>query len=401
MKAIVLEAGASYGAQTDHGVRPPLVNQVLQVAARLGILDPGYAEDWWNEFEEELEEHGTNLRRVEEVLGNPSRGDHVGMLRGFVEQQLFVRSDDYLSTPVDFESVMSLVEGEVLGMHGLLKVQQMSPKKPTPADMLEQQLHLALCGSLVATTDRVVCPYHVALAKWLRPRDLVLSFNYDLLMDRALETRGDWAKNDGYGLDFHRIGKHSGTDGEWRVPLVTNSAVKLLKMHGSLNWLYCRDSWQSLNVDLYTGKPLKTCDVLYCLDDMNGAWRRDHPLYEWWARYEHEDDGYIFDLHSLIVPPTMNKAYRNMERFLGSIWGTALLHLLTRVEELVLIGYSLRPQDARSWWFFRKVAHESDSLRRVSVVDPSDEVFERIKSVFREREVVRAALTLEEFARAL
>jgi hypothetical protein len=238
----------------------------------------------------------------------------------------------------------------------------------------------------------------LALARWLDPGDVVLSFNYDLLIDRALESRGDWAKNDGYQLTFHRIGRHAGQDGEWREPLPTISRIALLKLHGSLNWLYCRDSWQNLNVDLYSGRPLKQNDTLYCLDDLNPAWREDHPRYEWWARYEHEHDGYIFDLHSLIVPPTLNKAYRNMERFLGPLWSQALLTMLAGATELYFVGYSLRPQDSRSWWLFRKVADEAEKLQSVYVVDPSDEVYERISNVFRERKVERAAHTLAEFS---
>lgn len=398
MKALVLGAGASFGSSDHHRVKPPMVSAVLSSAARLGVLDTHRTDEWWEEFETELRESGGDPDKLREMYDFDEAPEHLSALKGFVKQQMMVPPERLASEPVDFEVVMGLVEGEVLGYHGLLQRRRARPDLPGPADVLEQQLYLVLCGTLVEATKGIQCRYHDEIAGWLDPGDTVISFNYDLLVDRSLESRGDWAKNDGYGLRFHRIGSRTGDDVEWRPPLDTESRVRLLKLHGSLNWLYPRDSWQQMNLDLYTGKPLRSSDVLYCLDELASDWERDHPLYEWWARYEHEEDDYIFDLHSLIVPPTLNKAYRNSEKFLGPLWGEALELMLTRVQELYFIGYSLRQQDLRSWWLFRKVASESQSLRRVVVVDPSDEVFERISRVFQGLNVERGERTLGEFA---
>jgi hypothetical protein len=43
MRAIVLGAGASYGASDDHGIRCPMVDGVFRTAALLGLFDGTYA----------------------------------------------------------------------------------------------------------------------------------------------------------------------------------------------------------------------------------------------------------------------------------------------------------------------------------------------------------------------
>jgi hypothetical protein len=64
-----------------------------------------------------------------------------------------------------------------------------------------------------------------ALAKEkIKPGDTVLTFNYDLACERALHMAGLWEVGDGYGFD---LGLRS-------IPL---SKVRVLKLHGSTNWL--------------------------------------------------------------------------------------------------------------------------------------------------------------------
>jgi hypothetical protein len=267
--------------------------------------------------------------------------------------------------------------------------------------VLEQQLYLVLCGSPVATTKGIACTHYERIARWLRRGDIVVSFNYDLLIDHALASRGDWAMNDGYDLAFNGIGSHATYQPEWRVPLKTDSVVKLYKLHGSLNWLYCRDPWQQRNLDLHGAVYDRASRALYCLDDMHGDFLQDHPLYEWWARYEHDEGDYTFDLHSLIVPPSLNKPYRAIEGFIGDLWGSVLRRFLTEITEIYLIGYSMREMDLRAWWLFSKAADEASRLRTVHVIDPNDDVYKRVERIFGKYEVRRDYATVADFASAL
>jgi hypothetical protein len=64
-------------------------------------------------------------------------------------------------------------------------------------------------------------PLYDGLAKVLRPGDSVITFNYDLGVERALRAAGLWDIKRGYGFPI--------VDGE-------RSHVEVLKLHGSTNW---------------------------------------------------------------------------------------------------------------------------------------------------------------------
>jgi len=70
------------------------------------------------------------------------------------------------------------------------------------------------------------CPFHESLIRqWVAPGDTVVSFNYDLIADKACLARGDWDESTGYGwlnVDLYES--------------FVQSQVTLLKPHGSLNW---------------------------------------------------------------------------------------------------------------------------------------------------------------------
>ena len=67
-----------------------------------------------------------------------------------------------------------------------------------------------------------------------------ISFNYEILLDQVLtEARGRYDRDLDYGIDFANYEvptTHPGLD--WDPPRV-GRALSLLKLHGSLNWLYC------------------------------------------------------------------------------------------------------------------------------------------------------------------
>ncbi len=401
MRVIVLGAGASYGASNWNVVRPPLVDRFFSAAAAHGLLQSAFGRDQMENLKRTVHETGGDWSNVEKSVGGTFQG-HLATLKALVQEQLGVTPDELDTKPVNIERLFGLIEAELLGRVGFQRYRG-APSEKSFADALEQQLYLVICGTLIASTSGIDCEHHRKLAEWLEPGDVVLSFNYDLLADRALKARGGWSIDNGYGLKFHRVGHWASDGGKWRTPGRKTSEIRLLKPHGSLNWLYCRDPWESnVNVSLRGITPKSAPEDLYCLEDMHSDLAEDFPLFEWWARYEHEDkNGYAFDLHSLIVPPAITKHYRSFEPFIGGVWAQAVESLLVRATELYFIGYSLRAEDLRSWWLFRKAAVEAAKLRKVWVVDPSDDVLQRIRTVFAGRETDRRASTLGEFVGTL
>ena len=65
-------------------------------------------------------------------------------------------------------------------------------------------------------------PLYDEFARVLHPGDLVITFNYDLSIERALHAAGLWDIRTGYGFSIE--------DGEQPSP------VEVLKLHGSTNW---------------------------------------------------------------------------------------------------------------------------------------------------------------------
>ena len=66
--------------------------------------------------------------------------------------------------------------------------------------------------------------------KHVKANDVIITFNYDCLIERVLHEAGLWTVLDGYG--FPRVLKSS-KGGPPEPP----SSVKVLKLHGSLGWI--------------------------------------------------------------------------------------------------------------------------------------------------------------------
>ena len=46
---------------------------------------------------------------------------------------------------------------------------------------------------------------HLSLARKIEPKDVIITFNWDTLMDRALKQETNWCTDEGYGFKAHKI----------------------------------------------------------------------------------------------------------------------------------------------------------------------------------------------------
>ena len=145
----------------------------------------------------------------------------------------------------------------------------------------------------------------------LGPDDTVMTTNWDLLLDQALDAR--------FGTDASSVG----TD----AVIVRNGVERpvlprppLYKLHGSLNWLYCL-----------------RCQMLFV--DPTG-YVGDRGFYHS-ARGSENTCRCGMPLRSTLITPTYFKEYRT--RHLANIWSAAQHHL-AESDEWIFIGYSL-PRD--------------------------------------------------------
>lgn len=141
-----------------------------------------------------------------------------------------------------------------------------------------------------------------------------ISLNYDILIDNAITLRVDAVDLD-YGIDLMNYKfEHA-----WYPPDVSRS-IKLLKIHGSLNWLYCPICKK---VEITP----KEKGVTQLLDRNNS--RKRCRLCD--GRYS-----------PILIPPTYFKVMSNP--YLIQIWNHAE-DLLRECEEIVFCGYSMPDAD--------------------------------------------------------
>jgi hypothetical protein len=156
----------------------------------------------------------------------------------------------------------------------------------------------------------------------------VISLNYDVLLDNVLfnlaEVHGGLDARPSYACDIRTDAYRNRT----------KEYGKLLKLHGSLNWLYCA-SCRRLDVGMSdSGRSGVTCRVLEELFDQ-------HPLEEDYDRSAPcQECG--TPLRAVIITPTRAKDYRNPH--IQGIWYQAE-RLLRRAEHVCFIGYSLPDDD--------------------------------------------------------
>lgn len=176
--------------------------------------------------------------------------------------------------------------------------------------------------------------------------DVAISLNYDCVLEGALDCRGKWSPNGGYGSIINN-------------PLDCNapkSPATVLKIHGSANFI----------IFPFVGKPArKTISFDF-----------DERFFPRSAENKHLPAGAGTGKSYVIAPsyvkiPTVEVSYLMIDA----------LRATTKAENLLIIGSSLRPEDSFLTVlvtnFLRQPTWQS---RRIIVVDPyADSICERLK----------------------
>ncbi|WP_321430846.1 SIR2 family protein [uncultured Methanolobus sp.] len=183
-----------------------------------------------------------------------------------------------------------------------------------------------------------------------------ISLNYDILLDNALTKLGDGGASNidlNYGIRFrnekHRRSGHQNDD-TWSVPRVKN--VPLLKLHGSLNWIYC-PTCNSIKItpkrkgivdDIF--KDSEPCDSPFCKDGAS-------------------------EQKPIVVPPTFTKAYENP--FLVSIWLQAE-KVLQNATRIYFIGYSMPEADIHIQYLLKRSLFRQNGIHpKIIIIDKKNE----------------------------
>ena len=230
---------------------------------------------------------------------------------------------------------------EALGILDLLELRRESlrgfdpgdgPQQANRVQLIRLYLILAMSKAISDGLKKSNKPgWHQQLVNNLRAKALLsqtifVSTNYDLLIDGALGFQID------YGVEFS--GPHQFGSRRTLAP-GNQQPVKLLKLHGSLNWLYCPvcnnlNSWESKAVLslMSEDKPINRCER--CQSVMS----------------------------PVIVPPTF---YKDMSRvFLSNIWNKTE-NELRDVNHIIFCGYSLPDADMHIKYLLKRMQTNRDA----------------------------------------
>ncbi|TDT51121.1 SIR2 family protein [Fonticella tunisiensis] len=183
--------------------------------------------------------------------------------------------------------------------------------------------------------------FHSRLISHLHNENLLretifITTNYDILIDSAICSILP-SININYGVDFINYGIESG----WSRP--DDNSIKIYKLHGSLNWLYCPDC---NNLKLTK----KECGLIHLVTDFSKAIC--------------SECGSI--MLPVIVPPTYFKDMTNV--FISTIWNKAE-NVLRDVKHFIFCGYSFCDSDIHIKYLLKRIQLNSKNKLLFTVLN--------------------------------
>jgi hypothetical protein len=202
------------------------------------------------------------------------------------------------------------------------------------------ELELFIKHILTRTTEGPAWDVMDRFVASLGPGDLLVTFNYDCLLEKSLSKVG-WRGDTGYGVVFDGRFAFDGKNDQFTFRLRGGvHDIRYYKLHGSLNWLVPRDIGNHSLVA--SPRPFfGPAKRIYLLDSV---------------RYEPDsvtcdnisgtlEDFEEKDLVSLIIPPSRKKEYDEYRGIIGDSWNKAH-ERLAKCDELIFIGYSFPKTDS-------------------------------------------------------
>ena len=315
-----------------------------------------------------------------------------GLIHYLQSQKSIKDTDAYLAAGVDIEEIHSEIAAQLARVEREAGgVDRIILSKPY------NQMIFLFATTLNEIANGPVSQSHIDLAGSLRPDDVVLTFNWDTLMDRALTEASGWAVDSGYGITPHSVFR----DG-WGSPENRPSPNKLIKLHGSVNWLTAHPVYEgeelvlthalpvdSLFVYEHATRPYATHAGRYMdgyapltygyyppnLTDILGRSAPDghlfvkfQPRLPWMPEGNSTKEG--IPSMPLIIPPVKDKSYQFFGTLFESLWRQAG-DALQACDEVVVIGYSFPRTDLKSLGLFKDAFVQRRSVPRVTIIDPS------------------------------
>jgi hypothetical protein len=302
----------------------------------------------------------------------------------------------YLESGIDIEELHSEI-----GSHFLRALDAEHLSDEHLMERLEvQRAYNELLFIFAATINSVqngpISHAHASIAAAIGPEDVIITFNWDTLLDRALAAHGQWSVDSGYGIVPNSVFR----DG-WSSPSESIGKPLLLKLHGSTNWIV---GYQLVLDNKIVLTQEAAADTLWVFESATRPYNcyagRYMPGYEafsygyyppnlldrgrpaqegkvivsarlrvpWKPEGTAGDDG--LTSMPLIIPPVKEKTYELYGGLFQTLWGRAEV-ALSNASQILVIGYSFPKTDHRSSKLFLDAFAKRSSIPEVIIVDPA------------------------------
>ena len=372
---LILGAGANRSLQDEYGIHPPLTRDLFIQA----LADPKLSE--------------------EKML------DQMKVVFDYIERFWHLSIEQLRERELDLEecyTLLHLQREEALASRDERQVLELW--------QVEYQLSFYFARCL-AKFDHVYLgdgPFSYLASQVLEKKPAVLSFNYDTLLERAIESASGlkipqfrrsiegplseddlvdshfkWNRPCAYGVEFdyvqlHRAGTVDIADGREFYRKNELYSPPILKLHGSLNWF------------IYSGAMIvEGADSLRNADRKGNTIIQNH-YYE--SPLPPQDN--LEYLAPLIITPVLNKPGLR-HPLISKVWYRARREL-GECQKLVIVGYSFPPTDFHVRRLFREVFADH-SLDELVVVNPDSGVSHLAKELCNFQRPVIVCDNLNEF----
>lgn len=226
------------------------------------------------------------------------------------------------------------------------------------------------------------CKYHAILAKHIiESESIVISFNWDTLIDEALHNTKEWFYETGYGIEFKKVYLNKvQISGEKK-----RSKGLLLKPHGSISWFRYQDH-PSSDKNGFTGEPVSKSEMeeTFFFEFTKTEPQHIHPKdmrlklgkdYRPHLKMPFEID---------IIPPIPpGQKSRLTERHAFEIIWDKVITAIENAENIIVVGYALKESYIQEG--FKEAIRRSANPLSLTLVDKStgdSQFLNRYKEIF-------------------
>ena len=190
----------------------------------------------------------------------------------------------------------------------------------------------------------------------LASEDTIISLNYDLIFEESYkEAHGDSGSRLFYR--YRDLLANRATLGD-TMEFVNRGMPRegfFLKLHGSVDWIYCPNSLCNFHQQFF---PTSEADEKIISDICPSCGTR---------------------LESVIVPPTIRKSYEKFPK-LGFIWQLAFAELKL-AQKLIMIGMSLPDSDYYLRWLIKESVRQREDLPELTIVNIDRDIIQKTKKI--------------------